>query len=107
MIDSFYPFSENVKLAATGQTIGLAGLVLKLRNHMRNAQAGDRDAESRLVNRIGQIRRSVPQIGEIQPEVRDMLKECVVFLRSVGRSVKLDESDPARWITQRGGSPRW
>ena len=77
-----------------------------LAEHLKAAERGDRDRESRLVNRLGQLRRCVES-----SYIRDGLKEQIVaavdWLRNNGRTVDFSATDPARWISQRGGAPRW
>lgn len=106
-VDDFYPVSDTVRNAATGKTIAVIGYDHRLRRHLAGAKAGDRDRESRLVNRLGQLRRSLPKLSEATPDIRLLVKECVEYLRSVGRTVDFANTEPALWISQRGGNPRW
>lgn len=103
-IDNFYPISETMKNSPTG--MWQVGMVVKLETHLQSAKNGNRDSESRLVNRIGQIRRNVP-IDQISQSLLDVVKKSANWLRTTGRVVDLKNPDPALWITQRGGAARW
>lgn len=78
----------------------------KLADHRAGAEAGDRDKESRLCNRIGQLRRLVKR-EQMLDALREEVEEAVKFLRSTGRTVDFAQEDPAKWITTRDGRPRW
>lgn len=102
--DSFYPVSQT--MVDCPQGLWQVGMMAKLAEHLKAAERGDRDRESRLVNRLGQLRRCVES-----SYIRDGLKEQIVaavdWLRNNGRTVDFSATDPARWISQRGGAPRW
>jgi len=101
--DEFYPESNSIKNLDSKFGI-IIGLKLKLISHLNNAKAGDMNAESKLINRIGQLRRNRPSMPE---ELREELKQAVEYLRSVGRVIDLKGDDPSLWISMRGGAPRW
>lgn len=103
-LDSFYPISETMKNAPTG--MWQLGMVVKLETHLQNAKNGDRDAESRLVNRVGQIRRNVP-VENLTESLREVVGKTIAWLKTTGRVVDLKNPDPALWITQRCGAARW
>lgn len=104
----FYPASDTVRNGAIGVGMPYLSLQIKLREHLRLAKLGDRDRESRLVNRIGQIRRMVPEgLSACHPEIRDVVKEACQFLQSQGRRLDFRSTDPRYWISARGGGPRW
>ena len=98
--------SESIRRAAHGQSLGMIGLIARLREHLVLAEAGDRSRESRLINRICQIRASA-EFNSLAPEVRGMVKRGVDFLRSTGRKVNLQSPNQIDWVSQRDGSPRW
>ncbi len=83
------------------------GFRSKILGHLEAAKAGDRDRESALINRLGQLRRHYLKIGDMPDFLIDAVKQAVAFLRSVGRTVDLGNPDPAKWVSRRGGSPRW
>lgn len=103
-IDRFYPVSDTM----TNTPMGMwqIGMVIKLEDHLQNAKNGNLDSESRLVNRIGQLRRNVP-VEHLSENLRDVVSKAVAWLKTTGRIVDLTNPDPALWITQRGGAPRW
>lgn len=101
--DQFYPPSETM----SGQSpFWQIGMVAKLADHRAGAEAGDRDKESRLCNRLGQLRRLVKR-EQMLDALREEVEEAVKFLRSTGRTVDFKQEDPAKWITTRDGRPRW
>ena len=101
--DQFYPPSETMSGQSSFWQIGM---VAKLADHRAGAEAGDRDKESRLCNRLGQLRRLVKWEQMLGP-LREEVEEAVKFLRSTGRTVDFAQEDPAKWITTRDGRPRW
>jgi len=104
-IDIFYPMS------ATMQSSGFVWeiqMILKLEDHLRAAMAGDRERESKLINRLGQIRRNIPHFSDLLDNLQDVIKRSVEWLRSIGRKVDFQHPNPAMWISARDGkSPRW
>lgn len=107
MIDKFYPQSDSMEACATGKCVGVVGLVQRLQTHLDAAKTGSMDAERRLISRIGQVRRHVPVYSKIDAQVQVCLALAIEYLRSVGRKVNLGSDDPAMWISQRNGQPRW
>lgn len=105
--DDFYPESNTVKDAAMGRTMAQLSLQLKLQNHLANARKGNRDSESRLVNRLGQIRRMVPSFKMLTPSIAGLVRASTTYLRTTGRTVDFTHPNPALWITTRSGKPRW
>jgi len=101
--DEFYPESNSIKNMDGKLGVALS-LRLKLIRHLNNAKAGDMNAESKLVNRIGQLRRNRPSMPH---NLTAELKQAVEYLRSVGRVINLKGDDPSLWISMRGGAPRW
>lgn len=98
--------SVNLRFAAQGKSLGTIGLLARLREHLELAEAGDRDRESRLINRICQIRASA-EFDSLAPPIKGMVKRGVDFLRSTGRKVNLKSPNQIDWVSQRDGSPRW
>ena len=103
-LDTFYPASQTMLNAPQG--MWQLGMAIKLSEHLAAAKLGDRDRESRLVNRLGQIRRCVekPDISAVLAD--EMVKACR-WLQSQGRKFDFKNDNPAKWISQRGGAPRW
>lgn len=100
--DKYYPESDSMKTQGVGIVISLKA---KLQSHLRKAMSGDREAESKLCNRLGQIRRNFPD--KFPDWLKEEFDQAVPFLRSVGRTINFKSSDPRYWISQRGGYPRW
>ena len=105
MFDEFYPKSET--MAVGPGAMWVLGYEMKLREHLQNAKSGDREAESKLCNRLGQLRRHYKVLSGFPSGLLDVLKETAAFLRSTGRKVDLGNPDPRFWITTRSGGPRW
>lgn len=102
--DDFYTVSTTMKEAPQGMwQMGINGVIL---THLENAKDGCRESESRLINRIGQIKRNVP-FEVLNSDLKNTLKIAVEWLRTTGRKVDLNNPDPSLWITKRDGSPRW
>ena len=102
--NAFYPVSATIQACPLGPwQIGMAA---KLADHLAAAKAGDRDRESRLVNRLGQIHRHL-STGQLTGVLADQFKEACQWLQSVGRKIDFRNENPACWISQRGGAPRW
>ncbi len=106
-VDRFYAIDRLTASAARGESLAVIALERKLREHLAAAVLGSRERESRLVNRIGQIRRSVPRMSLLDPAIKQILKEAKEWLAAVGRVIDLGSDDPREWISQRGGQPRW
>jgi hypothetical protein len=103
-VDEFYPMSQTI--AACPQGLWQVGMVTKLANHRANAQRNDRVAESKLCNRLGQLRRQM-KTAEMSTALKDEVKASVVYLRSVGRIVNFKSDDPRQWISTREQKTRW
>ena len=103
-LDMFYPASQTMLNAPQG--MWQLGMAIKLSEHLAAAKLGDRDRESRLVNRLGQLRRCV-ESSYISPGLHEQIVAAVGWLRDHGRTVDFSSADPAKWISQRGGAPRW
>lgn len=105
-VDEFYPISETIKSCPNG--IWQVGMIVKLTDHLSSAKAGNRESESRLINRIGQIRRSIGPMSNMTESLLEVFKEAIGWIRSTGRTVNLTSDDPAMWITARDGkTPRF
>lgn len=104
-IDQFYPVSDTIVNCPSG--MWQVGMVVKLTEHLNSARNGNRDSESRLVNRIGQLRRCIPKMDLMSTSLKEVFVQAVEWLRSIGRKVDLKNEDAAYWITQRGGAARW
>ena len=105
-LDYFYPVSESI----LGCTDGMwqIAMSLKLSDHRQKAMAGDREAESRLINRLGQLRRCCHDLGSLSEPLQAEVRASAAWLRSVGRKVNFHNSNPAMWVSARDGkSPRW
>lgn len=100
-VDEFYPMFEK----DIGSMAGL-GLAQRIQLHLDNAKNGDRLAESKLMNRIGQVKRSF-SFDEVPVDIQDLIKEAVEYLRSTGRKVNLGSSNPEEWFTTRSGQSRF
>ena len=101
--NEFYPHSGSIGTTA----LWSIGFLLKIENHLRNAKNGNKEAESKLCNRIGQLRRHVASVEDLPEDLKRAVKESVDWLRSQGRVIKLGSADPREWISARGGTPRW
>ena len=97
----FYPVL-NVKSPFTQM-----GLMVKIRNHLHAARRGDRERESRLINRLGSLRRSSEAFNGLTLDLQAAVKDAVNYLRTTGRKVDFKNPDPALWITTRSGQARW
>lgn len=104
-VDFFYPFSKNINNMPQG--MWQMDAAMRLRHNLTLAKKGDMEAERRIINRIGTIRRSVNSMQEINQDLLEVIKEAADYLRSTGRKVDLSNKDPRYWITRRDGSPRW
>ena len=105
--NAFYPASNSVRLAARGESLGSIALEQRLRVHLAGAVMGVGNMERKLIRRICQIRREVEYLKDLDPAVKQVVKEAVAWLRAVGREVDFQADNPANWVTQRGGEPRW
>ncbi len=101
--NEFYPFSNSINTTAFWSI----GFLLKIETHLRNAKNGNKEAESKLCNRIGQLRRHISSVNDLPEDLQTAVKNSVDWLRSQGRVIKLGSKDPREWISARGGMPRW
>jgi hypothetical protein len=101
-VDRYYPIDDKLKLYPLRQV----GYIMRITANFGLAKAGDRDAESRLCNRLGSLRRSI-EFSDMSPNLQEAVKDTVEWLRSVGRKVDFKHNDPAMWITTRSGGPRF
>lgn len=101
-LDLFYPISETMSSGGIWEI----GMVVKLAGHRQMAKSGDLERESRLVNRLGQLRRNCEYM-DMSNNLKEEINESVAYLRSVGRKVDFSKKNPAEWITTRKGNPRW
>lgn len=104
-LDKFYPLSQTITACPGG--IWQIGMVAKLEGHLQSAKNGNRDSESRLVNRLGQLRRHFNTLDEMSGNLQDVYKKAITWLRANERVCDLTNPNPALWISQRGGAPRW
>lgn len=102
--DDFYPISTTMKNAPQG--LWQIGLLVIIDKHLEHAKNGCRESESRLINRIGQLKRNVP-FNAISDELKKKIKKSVEWLETTGRKVDLKNEDPRFWISNRKGGPRW
>lgn len=102
--NEFYPVSDTILNCPGG--LWQLGMILKLEEHLRNAQRGSGEAESKLCNRIGQLRRCVP-FNVLTTNLQEKVGECIKWLRTTGRVLDLKNEDPRQWISNRNGGPRW
>jgi hypothetical protein len=82
------------------------GLKSRIDEHLRLAKAGDRERESKLVNRLGEVRATWEKFEDIPDFIQDSFMKSVTFLRTVGRKFNFGSPDPKDWISARGGGPR-
>jgi len=104
MKDKFYPESPKLRMGYFGHVIGFQSKII---GHMTAAIAGDLERESRLCNRVGQVRATFSHFQDVPLGVQDVMKEAIEYLKSVGRKVDFKNPDPSMWITTRDGRPRW
>lgn len=99
-----YPVCETMRsfLAVRWQT----GVCVILDGLLREAKLGDRECETRLVNKIGQLKRNT-NFTDLNDELKGLVKESVDWLKTTGRVVDLNNKNPSLWISKRDGSPRW
>lgn len=104
-IDKFYPKSFIFQFSGR---FWEGKMIRKLSDHLTAAKEGDRVRESRLINRIGQIRRNVKDTSKLSTDMKSMIAESIEWLEKVGRKVDFKNPNPALWITARDGkTPRW
>lgn len=101
--NEFYPVCNSINTTIFWPV----GFLLKIEGHLTSAKNGNREAESKLCNRIGQLRRHISSVNDLPEDLQAAVKESVDWLRSQGRVIKLGSKDPREWISARGGMPRW
>jgi hypothetical protein len=101
-IDKYYPLDDNLNAYPLRQI----GYIMRISANLHLAKTGDRVAESKLCNRLGSLRRSI-EFQDMSPNLQDIVKEAVDWLRTTSRKVDFTNPDPALWITTRSGSPRF
>ena len=72
---------------------------VSLSNSLAVAEKGDNQAKQYIINRIGQIRRSIQSFTGLNQELVDSMKIAVAFLKASGYKVNLNNADPKHWIT--------
>lgn len=77
-------------------------MITKLADHLSNAKKGDRESESKLCNRLGQLRRNIT-FDCLTDDLRITIKEACDWLRTTGRTVDFTQTNPGMWITSRDG----
>ncbi len=81
----------------------------RILRRLRKAAGGDRASESCLVDRICHIRATVQpaELRKLPPDLRGACNKAIRYLRSVGRKVNWQSTDPREWISARGGAHRF
>ena len=102
-LDDFYPISQ--VMSNPDSLMWTLGWEIWVREYLRAAKNGSRSSESKLVNRLGQVRRCLPMLKGHQ--IEPLFLEAVAWLRTTGRIVDLSNADPGRWISTREGKPRF
>jgi len=77
-----------------------------LRTHLQKAKSGNRKHELKLINRMGQFRRSSAEYL-VPDSLLEVWQEAIQFLRANGRCVDFYSCDPRYWVGAREGGPRW
>jgi hypothetical protein len=104
--DQFYPYSETI--AKNVSCMWQVEMTVKLLDHLQHARNGNRERESKLINRLGQIRRCAGPFNTLSENLREAFTESVKWVQSTGRKVDFKHREPAMWITARDGvTPRW
>lgn len=102
--DEFYPVSDSIGKSGFWHI----GMLLKIEGHLNSARNGNRESESKLINRLGQLRRHISSFNELTPDLKAAVKEAVEWIRTTGRAVDFTASNPGSWITARDGkTPRF
>ncbi len=106
-LDKFYPTKARLTRAAAGEIRDVIAVERRLRELLSLAVYGEEASEDKLVRLVGQLRRQVPLMSKLDPSIKQIIKEVRAWFSSVGRDTDLASDDPAMWITNRDGSPRW
>lgn len=102
--DEFYAPSSSIGKSAVWEI----SMMLKISDHLKSAKNGNRESESKLINRLGQVRRHITNFNSLSENLTEVFKEAVEWLRSTGRTVDFTAKDPGYWITARDGkTPRF
>lgn len=72
------------------------------------AKKGDKKSESKLINRLCDVRASIDNLSKVPQNLREMILMTTRYLMSIGRKVDLrpEQTDPKLWVSARGGQPR-
>lgn len=102
--DEFYAPSSSIGKSGVWEI----SMLLKISEHLEAARSGNRESESKLINRLGQVRRHITNFNNLSENLMEVFKEAVEWLRSTGRTVDFKAKDPGYWITARDGkTPRF
>jgi hypothetical protein len=83
-----------------------ADYIRDIRENLSLAKVGYVEAESRLCDKLGTIRRSIEH-NDLSVGLYFAITEAINWLRSVGYRVDFMHPDPAMWITTRDGKSRF
>ena len=72
---------------------------VSLSNSLAVAEKGDSKAKQYIINRIGQIRRSVQSFTGLSKDLVNSMRAAIAFLKSSGYKVNLNHNAPQYWIT--------
>ena len=104
-LDKHYPVND--RFASNPQGIWQSALATILSVHLKMAKLGERDSEERLIDRLGEIHRSVSPAFYTE-ELAEAINDVIDWLRSTGRVVNFAKLDPRHWVTERDGIQyRW
>lgn len=105
-IDEFYPVSRAI-VQSPDAGMWMVSMVIKVNDHLTAAKSGNKESESRLINRLGQLRRCGPPFEKLPQDLQEGVRSAVAYLRSTGRTVNFAHPNPGMWITTRTGDPRF
>lgn len=94
--NELYPVSLSMQSA---DTTWQQYVSTSLNNSLVTAEKGDNQVKQYIINRIGQIRRSVQSFTGLNKDLINSMKTAIVFLKANGYKVNLNHSDPQYWIT--------
>jgi hypothetical protein len=80
--------------------------VRDIKENLALAKIGYAEAESKLCDKLGTIRRSV-EYNDLSKGLFDAMDEAINWLLSVGYKFNFVHPDPGMWITTRDGKPRF
>ena len=78
----------------------------RLKFRLGEARKGDAKSESKLINRLCDVRASIAHFPTLPRDLREVIEEVVAYLRSVGRTITFGSNDPTLWVSARDGRPR-